>query len=143
MKLTTFSILLAAAYALTACSNLKDIIASPAGQTAVKAVETETESLLKTFVFTAASDKLAGANWSDSAAAAIYASQGQLAADPTGLNALLGTFLPANSTWTPVIDGLVSKLISGGLNTKAERIAALSAAAQTFNAQAATARAAQ
>lgn len=110
---------------------------------AVAAIKTETASLLKTAVFAAGKDKLAGANWADSAAAGIYAARDQIAADPTQLNALLGNYLPANSTWTTVIDGLVSRLITGQLNTADQRRAALDGIAQTLTTTAATQRAAQ
>ncbi len=110
---------------------------------AVAALRAETSGLLKTAVFAAGKDRIAGANWADSAAAGIYAARDQIAADPSQLNLLLGTFLPVDATWTPVIDSLVVKLLCGQLNTASDRRAALDAIAQTLNATAAAQRANQ
>ena len=110
---------------------------------AVAALKAETSSLLKSAVFAAGKDKLAGANWADSAAAGIYAARDLIAKDPTQLNKLLGTALPVNQTWTTVIDGLVSKLLTGQLATASQRSAALDGIAQTLNASAASARTGQ
>jgi len=125
---------------VTAWSKVKGWFVSAEKSPAVAAVKAEAAKLLQTFVFTAAEKKLTGANWADAASAAIYASETQIVNDPTQLNALLGNYLPANSTWTPVIDGLVSKLLSGGLNTKAQRIAAVEGIAATLTTTAATVR---
>ena len=139
MKLTTFVCLILMSLipvAMDSCAALKAKLETPVGQ----AVAAQTQTLLTKFVFAAGADKLTGANWSDSAAAGIYAAQTELAENPLALNTMLGTFLPVDSSWTAVIDGLVCRLIKGDLNTKAERVAALNAIAQTLNTSAAAAR---
>ena len=108
---------------------------------AVAAIKAQTEALLQKFVFTSGAKKLTGASWADSFSAGIYASENELADNPILLNTFLGTFLPPDTQWTPVIDRLVAQLISGQLNTKAQRIAALESIAATLNAQAAAQRA--
>jgi len=126
---------------VTAWSKIKGWFVSAEKSPEVVATKAEAAKLLKTFVFTGGEKMLTGANWADAFSAAIYADETAIINDPTQLNAMLGPYLPANSQWTPVVDGLVSKLLSGQLNTKAQRIAAVEGIAATLTTTAATARA--